>query len=305
GESETVSSWAWSLPALQALPAPAGGQPLFSANGAWAASVSPSQRILVGRTEVAPTRVVAHQSAAADEDAVAALADDGTLAVVQPFAGGVLELIGADEAVAPVSVELPGAATALAWISTVDGGAQTLLIGFDDGSIARLDLGGQPLLLDPGEGGRVWALAGVRPGSYIELDDEYLTLHRLGDDATVRIHVADTTALHRHAASPVQPLRSEDLVAVWTPGTAMPACRVLDGSAAGVLLPPEIERWEPARAGEFFAAFFAGDPCAGTAPAVPDESPAPALPTVQHPHKQSSEPSAPEPSAPEPPLEKK
>ncbi|NVB38373.1 hypothetical protein G6O69_11075 [Pseudenhygromyxa sp. WMMC2535] len=194
-------------------------------------------------------------------ESIAALADDGTLAVVEPLGGGVLELWppGARQT---IPLELPGAATALAWLGT-----QTLVVGFQDGSIARVDLDPesgaplQPVVIDPGEGGRVWSLSALGEGAFAELDERQLTLHRLSDDAIVRVHVADRGALARHGGMGVEAARGEDIVAVWIPGAAMPACRVLDGSVAGVLVGEGVERFDAARAGEFFAAFLKGEGC--------------------------------------------
>jgi hypothetical protein len=120
-----------------------------------------------------------------------------------------------------------------------------------------------------GAGGRIWALAplGGRPGVFIELDEIGLALHRLGDDALIELHLGDATTLARHADSPPQERSSVDLVAIWRPGTAMPACVILDGSRAGVLVSEGIRRVDPVEGPAVFEAFASGQPCPKQPPA--------------------------------------
>ena len=138
-----------------------------------------------------------------------------------------------------------------------------LIIGFQDGSIVRVDREAATTLpIHAGAGGRVWALAplGGRPAVFVELDERGLALHRLDDDAVLELHLADATTLARHAGSaPSQP-SSDGLIAVWMPGTAMSACAVLDGSRAGVLT-SGVRRVGPDEAAAFFGAFASGGPC--------------------------------------------
>ncbi|PRP97593.1 WD domain, G-beta repeat [Enhygromyxa salina] len=253
--SSSAAGWAAGPNAL-------GGAPRFSANGKWSAHVSGFERHIVDLLARKPVVTLAAQPVQQDvgEGTLAAIADDGTLAVVQPFGGGTLERI--DIAGQRDSVELPGAATALAWVPSAD--APVLVVGFEDGSIARIDAGAaevQPI--HAGAGGRIWEIAAVggQPGVFVELDDRGLTLHRLVDAATLDLHVSDTTALARYDGSPVQALRGADLVAVWRPGSAMPPCRILDGTRAGVVADEAIERWPVERGPELFEQFFTGSTC--------------------------------------------
>jgi hypothetical protein len=261
-----------------------GGVPRFSNNGRWSAHVSGFERHIVDLQARKPVVQLAAErvSQAIDAGTLAAIADDGTLAVVQPFAGGTLERI--DVTGALTSIELPGAATALAWVPIRDG-EPTLIVGFLDGSIARIDrLANEATPIHAGQGGRVWDLAVLGgpaegAGVYAELDDRGLTLHRLVDDASIDLYLADNTALARWVGSPVQALRREDLVAVWRPGTAMPVCRILDGTSAGVLAGPTVERWPLERGPELFEQFFAGATCQAPIPAgSPDPQATPAHP---------------------------
>ncbi|HLT40108.1 MAG TPA: hypothetical protein VK034_27695, partial [Enhygromyxa sp.] len=134
------------------------GAPRISANGSHAAHVSPLERTLVDRSSKAP-RVVAKVGTVVSElgDPIpAALANDGTLALVEPFGGGVVQLLAIDGSQA--AIELPGAATALAWVDDRDGGP-VLIVGFQDGSIVRVDR--ETATTSPihaGAGGRVWTL---------------------------------------------------------------------------------------------------------------------------------------------------
>ena len=269
------------------------GAPLFSADGRWIAFVSAQSRQIAARPDPAlsPAPALAvhrveNTGVPEFSEAISALADDGTLAVVQPFGGGLLEWIPADPDIPLARIELPGAGTALAWVG------QSLVIGFEDGSIARLDLapGASPdtldaaalQIVDPGRGGRVWALAGLsRAGAQVfaELDESGLSLHRLDDRATLALHIADSSALSRHADSSPQPARAGDLVAIWWPGAGLPPCRILDGSRAGVLAGPEVERWGPERATEMFAAFFSGASCGELPPEAPPDVPEPGEPS--------------------------
>lgn len=264
-----------------------GGAPRFSNNGLWSAHVSGFERHIVDLNARKPVVKLAAErvSQALDAGTLAAIADDGTLALVQPFGGGTLERI--DITGAHTSIELPGAASALAWLPIRDG-EPTLVVGFLDGSIVRVDrLATETQPIHAGEGGRIWelvALGGPAEGAgvFVELDDRGLTLHRLVDDATIDLYVADNTALTRWVGSPVQALHSEDLVAVWRPGTAMPVCRILDGTSAGVLAAASVERWPLERGPELFEQFFAGVSClaptAEDTPAMPDSPEAPETP---------------------------
>jgi hypothetical protein len=268
-----------------------GGVPRFADNGHWSAHVSGFERHIVDLEARKPVLRVEAETITEDIGAgsLVAIADDGTLAVVQPFGAGTLERIALDGT--RVSIELPGAATALSWVSTAQGDP-VLVVGFQDGSIIRVDgPEGELIPIHAGAGGRIWALSnlGGRPGVYVELDDRGLTLHRLGDDASVELHLGDRTLLARWDGAAVQALRGEDLVAVWRPGSAMPPCRILDGSDAGVIADAAIERWPSERGAEFFAGFFAGNNCeparsAGddastTEPAASDEAGADAVST--------------------------
>ncbi|KIG18922.1 hypothetical protein DB30_06533 [Enhygromyxa salina] len=266
------------------------GAPRFSANGLWSAHVSSFERHIVDLHARKPVVQAAAPQAGQTVDAgtLAAIANDGTLAVVQPFGGGTLERI--DTAGTVTSIELPGAATTLAWVPLRDADP-TLVIGFLDGSIARLDRHAtEAVPIHAGEGGRVWELAVLGgtaqdggAGVFVELDDRGLTIHRLVDDATVDLYVADTTALARWVGSSEQALRTEDLVAVWRPGTAMPVCRILDGTSAGVLAAETVERWPLERGPEFFAQFFAGANCGAPSQPPPDMPDMPAMPATTEP----------------------
>src|SRR5690606_5168798 len=156
----------------------------ISANGRYAAHISPLERTLVDRELGAPVVVAKLEQVTSELGAPipAALANDGTLAVVDPFGGGVVQLLASDGSQS--MIELPGAATALAWIEDRDQ-QQVLIIGFQDGSIVRVDReAASTLPIHAGAGGRVWALAplGGRAGVYVELDERGLALHRLDDD---------------------------------------------------------------------------------------------------------------------------
>lgn len=284
---------------------PVAGLPLFSRNGAWSATVGRTRRELVNR-RASRARHFEGDSRRSGDDLIAALGDGGVLALVQPFGGGELELLfppaalegeqaefqGVEASEEVRRVELPGAATALAWV----GGS--LVIGFQDGSIGALLEGSEELarapspdaepnpmpvrILHAGAGGRVWSLAALGDGSqgvFVELDERGLTLHRLRDDAFLELHVADRSASSRHASSEPQSPRAQDMVALWRPHTSGPPCVVLDGSAAGVWIDPaaEVQRWAPERAAAFFRAFTRGGECGVEAPTEP-EPPPPAKP---------------------------
>ncbi len=239
------------------------GAPKISANGHYVAYISTFERTIVDRNSEAAL-VIARVEPVVSEigsPIPAALANDGTLALVDPFGGGVVQLLGLDGAQS--AIELPGAATALAWIEDRDG-QPVLIVGFQDGSIVRVDREVNTTVpIHAGAGGRIWALAqlGGRPGIYLELDEIGLDLHRLDDDALVELHLGDAMTLARHAASPPQDPTSVDFVAVWRPGTAMPACVILDGSRAGVLTSEGVRRLVPSEAPALFEAFASGAPC--------------------------------------------
>lgn len=256
------------------------GAPRISANNRYSVHVSPLERTLVDREAKAP-RVIAKVEPVVSELGApipAALANDGTLALVEPFGGGVVQLLAIDGSQA--AIELPGAATALTWIDDRDG-RPVLIIGFQDGSIVRVDREAATTLpIHAGTGGRIWELAplGGRPGVYIELDERGLALHRLGDDALIELHLGDDTTLARHQGSPPQPPSGAGLVAIWLPGTAMPACAILDGSRAGVLTTTGVRKLGPDEGPAFFEAFAAGGPCPIQPPAAPIEPILPAGP---------------------------
>jgi hypothetical protein len=265
------------------------GAPMIAANGKFSAHVSALERILVDRSTGAPIYAIKKQTVDSEFGAPipAALANDGTLAVVEPFGGGVVEIH--DHAGQARRIELPGAATALAWLdprpagdSPADARAeQVLVIGFQDGSIVRVDReAGTTIPVHAGTGGRVWALAplGGAPGVYIELDDRGLTLHRLDDDAVIELSLGDATTVNRYAESPPQPPSGAGLVAVWRPGTAMPVCAILDASTAGVLMGASILRLGPAEGSAFFAAYTAGEPCPVQSHPVPEPAPVEPVP---------------------------
>ncbi|MFO7564638.1 MAG: hypothetical protein R6X02_18490 [Enhygromyxa sp.] len=259
----------WS-PSEAAVPS---GAPQISANGRYAAHVSPLERTLVDRQSKAPVVVAKVEQVISELGAAipAALANDGTLAVVEPFGGGVVQLLAIDGSQAVI--ELPGAATALAWIDDREL-RPTLIIGFEDGSIVRVNHElASTVPIHAGAGGRVWALAplGGRPAVYVELDERGLALHRLDDDALLELHLGDATTLARHAGSPPQEPSSAGLVAVWLPGAATPACAIFDGSSAGVLASASVRRVGPAEGSAFFEAFAAGGPCPVQAPVAPIE----------------------------------
>jgi hypothetical protein len=246
------------------------GTPQFSANGTYAAHVSALERTIVDRKAKAPL-VVAKVDPVVSElgDPIPfALANDGTLALVEPFGGGVVQLLAIDGK--QTAIELPGAATALTWVEDREG-RPVLIIGFQDGSIVRVDREAATTMpIHAGAGGRVWSLAalGGRPAVFVELDEQGLALHRLDDDAYVELHLGDAATLARHVGSPPQQASSVDLVAVWLPGTAMSACAIFDGSRAGVLT-TGIRRLGIEEAASFFAAFASGGPCPAQPPAAP------------------------------------
>jgi hypothetical protein len=283
-----------------------GGVPRFSSNGRWSGHVSGFERSIIDLAARKPVvsataEVVGESIDLLGQGSLAAISNDGTLALVQPFGGGTLELIAVGGAVAGAGtragpgirtrIELPGAATALTWVTTLDGGS-VLLVGFDDGTIARVDspTRGDEDSASRGDedspkrgdedspasdvevqpihagGGRVWELAalGGRPGVYVELDDRGMTMHRLADDATLELHLADGTTLARWDGSGIQAAHGDGLVAIWRPATATPPCRILDGTAAGVLADNTIERWPRERASELFEQFMAGSGCTPT-----------------------------------------
>jgi hypothetical protein len=249
-----------------------GGVPRFSSNGRWSAHISGFERHVVDLVARKPVVSVTAETVGESlgEGTLAAISDDGTLALVQPFGGGTLEMIGGAGAQTGVRevIELPGAATALAWVPTLDG-AMVLIVGFADGTIARVDADEvQPIHAG---GGRIWELValGGRPGVYVELDDRGLTMHRLVDDATLELYLSDSTTLARWDGSGIQAAHGDGLVAIWRPATATPPCRILDGTTAGVLADATIERWPRERAGELFEQFMAGSGCTQTPESVP------------------------------------
>lgn len=255
-----------------------GGVPRFSGNGRWSAHVSGFERHIVDLVARKPvvnvTAEVAGESLGIGT--LAAISDEGTLALVQPFGGGTLELIavaspseGPATAGARRLIELPGAATALTWVTTSEG-ASVLLVGFADGTIARVEESSEVQPIHAG-GGRIWELAAIggRPGVYVELDDRGLTVHRLVDDATLELYLSDSTTLARWDGSGIQAAHGEGLVAIWRPATATPPCRILDGTTAGVLADAAIERWPRERAGELFEQFMAGSGCTQRPESVP------------------------------------
>jgi hypothetical protein len=264
-----------------------GGVPRFSANGRWSAHVSGFERHIVDLEARKPVVSMKPDEATGEslgEGTLAAIADDGTLAVVQPFGGGTLERIaiapegeaGAETAGVRTLIELPGAATALTWVPSLDG-TSVLLVGFADGTIARVDppeADGPEVQPIHAGGGRIWEIAalGGRPGVFVELDDRGLTMHRLADDATLELYLSDSTTLARWDGSGIQAAHGDGLVAIWRPATATPPCRILDGTAAGVLADPSVERWPRERAGELFEQFMAGSGC------TPAPEPVPASP---------------------------
>jgi hypothetical protein len=260
-----------------------GGVPRFSSNGRWSAHVSGFERHIVDLVARKPVVSVTADAVGESlgETTLAAISDAGTLALVQPFGGGTLELIavavageGAGTEVGPgvrTAIELPGAATALTWVTTIDG-ASVLLVGFADGTIGRVETPGVEVRPVHAGGGRIWELAalGGRPGVYVELDDRGLTMHRLSDDATLELYLADSTSLARWDGSGIQAAHGDGLVAIWRPATATLPCRILDGTTAGVLADATIERWPRERAGELFEQFMAGSGCTPT----PESGPA-------------------------------
>jgi len=268
------------------------GVPRFSANGRWSVHVSGLERHIVDLDARAAVVSLTNSEPPADlgAETLAAVADDGTAILVQPYGGGTLERI--DAAGERSYVELPGAATALCWVEPSgdpagedgeDGGGPIALIGFLDGSIARLDPGADAVEpIEAGAGGRIWALEALaaHPGTYVEHDDRGLTLHRLDDRASLELHLADDSALARAAESSPQPARSEGLVAIWQGGTAQPPCRVLDGASVELELDARVERWPVERAPELFASFFAGEVCTPPEPVetAPDQPSEPAAP---------------------------
>ena len=272
------------------------GAPLYADSGTWLGVVSASERHIIERMS-GKTVVIARgqqpgegSSEPQHEPVLSAIADDGTLAVVQPFGGRLLDLVAPSGAFR--RVELPGAATSLAWVRGAEGAGQVIVVGFEDGSLVRVEPeppepveqegeGPPPLeyeTLHGGVGGRVWSVVdlGGRPGVYIELDERGLTVHRLADDETLELHVADPSALSRWSGSPQQAARASELVVIWRPGAATPACRVLDTTRAGVLVGEGVELVGAEGAEAFFAAFFDGSSCRPPAPEAeepPSEEP--------------------------------
>lgn len=271
------------MPGPDAIP----GEPRFSSNGRWSAHVSGLERHIVDLEARKPVASVKAEAVgvALGEGSLAAIADDGTLALVQPFGAGTLERIAVpkggegETATTPerTTVELPGAATALTWVPIAEGGS-VLIVGFADGTIARVD-GNEVTPLHAG-GGRIWELAalGGRPGVYVELDDRGLTVHRLADDAALELYLSDITTLSRWDGSGIQAAHGDGMVAIWRPATATPPCRILDTTTAGVLADATIERWPRERAAELFEQFMAGSGCTPkveTKVETPEPAPAP------------------------------
>jgi hypothetical protein len=253
-----------------------GGVPRFSSNGRWSAHVSGFERHIVDLAAHKPVVSMTADPAGESLDSlgvgtIAAISDEGTLALVQPFGGGTLEMITMTGV--RTMIELPGAATALTWVTTLDG-PSVLLVGFADGTIARVvetsETGVEVQPIHAG-GGRIWELValGGRPGVYVELDDRGLTMHRLADDASLELYLSDSSMLSRWDGSGIQAAHGDGLVAIWRPATATPPCRILDGTTAGVLADDTIERWPRERAGELFEQFMAGSGCTPTPESVP------------------------------------
>ena len=118
---------------------------------------------------------------------------------------------------------------------------------------------------------------------FVELDDRGLTLHRLGDEATVELHLADTTALSRWDRSGVQAASAQGIIAIWRSSSATPPCRVLDGTGIGVLADPTVEHWPIERAAELFGAFISGASCEPAAESPSPDAPSPEAPSPDAP----------------------
>lgn len=231
------------------------GRPLVS-EPPWLAFVAHDRRQIVDRRE---QRTVQDQKleAALPSEFVSALASDGTLAVVVPIGGGTIELLHPTQGVLP-PITTFGPVTALAWIPSASGDG--LLIGQADGSIELLEPGaGEPRPLRPAEGGRVWALAhvGGTTDGFVELDDEGLWVHRLSDGASLSVSLASPEPLVADALPNPSPAvsASSGLVVVWRASAGARACRVFDGTTAGVVASEgiSVERGEPTLLREFFA----------------------------------------------------
>jgi len=288
GFSWTGPAWA----TASGSPSPTGA-PYVSANGRFSAHVSTKGWLVVDRESNATLAAMQTNPGEPGTVIPTAIANDGTLAIVELFGGGVVVIVDVsgviqtdDGAVDPSavrsrSIELPGAATALAWVDDRAGQPQ-LIIGFQDGSIVRVDReAGTTQPIHAGTGGRVWTLAplGGRAGVYVELDDRGLSLHRFDDDASVDLYLGDATTLARSGGSPPQPASGVDLVALWRPGTAMPVCAIFDGSRAGVIAPAAVHRLGPPDGSAFFEVFASGQPCPGQpAPTPVEPEPTPVEP---------------------------
>ncbi|MFV8749935.1 hypothetical protein ACNOYE_05260 [Nannocystaceae bacterium ST9] len=234
------------------------GRPLASSEARWLAFAAHDRRQIYDRQD---QRMVQDQKVDADlpSEFVAAVASDGTLAVVSPIGGGTIERLHPSEGVLePITTF--GPVTALDWIPSPSGGPDTLLIGQAEGSIDMLEPGAvEPRPLRPAEGGRVWALAGVggSPGSFVELDEEGLWIHRTSDGASLRVALASPEPrVSGTAANPSPPTgATQGLVVIWRASTGAPACRVFDATRAGVVVGPNVrvEREQPTLLKDFLA----------------------------------------------------
>ena len=273
-EGDSLWSWfagsrarAFAAPEWQASETQGLGRPVASADARWLAFVTQDRRQIFDRVE---QRMDQDQKLASTmpTEFVAALARDGTLALVVPLGGGTIERLHPSEGVLP-SITTFGPVTALAWIPDPAGG-ESLLIGQGEGSIDRLEPGAsEPSPLRPAEGGRVWSLAGVGGslGGFVELDEEGLWMHRLGDGATLSVALASPEPLVAEAmanpnASPNPNGASQGLVVVWRPSAGAPACRVYDGTSAGVVTREGValELGAPTILADFFAGVVACAP---------------------------------------------
>jgi hypothetical protein len=240
------------------------GRPLASADARWLAFVGSARRQIFARQD---PRVVQDQKldATLPTEFVAALASDGTLAVVVPIGGGTIERLHPTQGVLP-AITTFGPVTALAWIPSPSGGADSLLIGQAEGSIERLDPdASEPRPLRPAEGGRVWALASVggSTGGFVELDEQGLWVHRLSDGATLSVSLASPEPLVTEALASSTPTKgTHGLVVVWRASTGARACRVFDGTTAGVVASEgiSVERDEPTLLQDFLAGVVACAP---------------------------------------------
>jgi hypothetical protein len=288
-------------PDWQPQPLQSHGEPLLSSDDHWLAVVTPGRREIYDRRAELQPRVLAHE--AVPSDFVAALSREGTLAFVAPLGGGTIERLDLREGELP-AIEASGPVTAMVWLPGVEGAGSTLVIGQGEGSIDVLEPGAeQPRALRPSEGGRVWSLHEVSgsQGAFVELDEAGATLHRLGDGASLQLVLASPSALRWNPDVQLAeeegdsvseaPQRSDwasgqaqnsgvgQLIAIWRPGAGMPACRIFDGTKAGVIVSSTIGR-EP-DAATLIAQFLRGETPVGCSAEQfgwfsPDGQPAPA-----------------------------